>query len=326
MGSSEGLASVSETSYKGWHALSVESERVKAVLVPGIGAKMVSLVYKPTGNEWLLDTQDSMLRRPEYGANFVDFNIGGFDDMCPTILPCEYPVDGQYKGALLPDHGETWSIPWDWTIEDERITLAVKGKALPYELAKTLWFTAPEVLRSAYRIRNLGAERMAFLWAAHPLFVVTEDTEIRLPDEIKQVVGVIGGKRLGEAGTVYDWPVAKVQGEDTMRLDRIGPASNRDSRKLYSGDVVPSGWSGLYRRASGEYLVYRVPKEKVPYLGIWIEEGEYTGRSTCALEPSTGFYDSLEWAINNEKVGYVDPGQVYDWYFDTVLGEGQETI
>lgn len=36
--------------------------------------------------------------------------------------------------------------------------------------------------------------------------------------------------------------------------------------------------------------------QKLPYLGCWITAGGYRGEKNCALEPSTGYYDSVETA------------------------------
>ena len=61
--------------------------------------------------------------------------------------------------------------------------------------------------------------------------------------------------------------------------------------------------------------------ELVPFLGLWVDEGGFNACSTVALEPSTGFYDSLSRAWENQQVIQVPPGGTYRWYIDIEIGK-----
>src|SRR5689334_13003801 len=95
----------------GLSAISLDNEKVRAVFVPELGGKMVSLVRIASGHEFLLQPQDVGRKygRPRYGDKMEDFDASGFDECFPTILACKDPLD---PNVLLPDHGELWPVPW----------------------------------------------------------------------------------------------------------------------------------------------------------------------------------------------------------------------
>ena len=108
-----------------WHdiaALVLENETIRTVVVPTMGAKIVSLLDKRTGTEWLAGPGERPFRPSAYGATFDQQDMSGWDEMFPTITACPYPAPGAYTGAPLPDHGEVWAVPWT----TQRRTLAAK--------------------------------------------------------------------------------------------------------------------------------------------------------------------------------------------------------
>jgi hypothetical protein len=82
------------------------------------------------------------------------------------------------------------------------------------------------------------------------------------------------------------------------------------------------GWAGLYEQNSGDFLTLGWSPQQVPYLGVWIDEGNFNDRAVCALEPSNGFYDNLSEAIRRGSTLFVKPGTVAAWRLDVRLGCG----
>jgi len=93
-----------------------------------------------------------------------------------------------------------------------------------------------------------------------------------------------------------------------------------DGKKFYYPGKVAIGRSGLHEQESGNYLMLTVPQDKVPYLGVWIDEGMYNDRVTCALEPGIGYFDSLSAAIVNGTAQIVDPHGSFEWSLTVALG------
>ncbi|MFN8447667.1 MAG: hypothetical protein U0521_03490 [Anaerolineae bacterium] len=72
----------------------------------------------------------------------------------------------------------------------------------------------------------------------------------------------------------------------------------------------------------GAWLRLSWDPSQIPYLGIWVDEGSYNPASTVALEPSTGYYDSLTRAWRNNRVMRLPPGAPQRWWLDVAVGSG----
>jgi hypothetical protein len=83
-------------------------------------------------------------------------------------------------------------------------------------------------------------------------------------------------------------------------LDKTDFTTEKDCRKLYYAGEVLDGWSGLSCSQSQEV----------------------NDRVTYALEPSTGFYDSVTRAIENNKCSIVSARGTLSWYLDVSFGNG----
>jgi galactose mutarotase-like enzyme len=309
---------IRESTYRGCPSIVMESSQIAAVIVPALGGSIVSLTYKPTGKQWLVDSPSRQLRRSSYGTPFSEEAMYGWDECFPTIIECSYPVQGQYEGNRLPDHGELWSIPWKAAIQDNTLRCEGKGTALPYTLVRTLSFVNDARIRFAYELINESDECLHVLWTAHPLFAATEHTEIRLPSGLTSLLCVDGGKHF-TVGRHYRWPLADDEPNRKMRF--FDSIAEHDSRKFYADGPVLTGWSGLLERNTGDYLTMEWSEEQLPYFGIWINEGQYNGQLMCALEPGNGFYDSLQTACEGNKALRVEAESVVRWSFDLLLGQ-----
>jgi len=309
-----------------WHdqpAWALESDALRVVTVPGMGAKLVSLVHKPAAHEWLLGPADRPFRPVPYGASFVDQDMSGWDEMFPTIEACPYPGEGPYAGAALPDHGEVWALPWDVTdAADGRLTLRVEGRALPYRLTRTLSLPDARTLRLDYAATNTGDAPLAALWAAHPQFAVTPATEVRLPDAVADVISVGALPAWAPVGMRLAWPVASDPDGQPFPLDRVTSAALRRSRKVYLLPEQGVSWAALVEPGAGHWLRLEWDPAQVPYLGIWADEGHYNPALTIALEPSTGFYDSLARAWEAGRVPVLSPGDTLTWGLTVRVGLG----
>ena len=308
-----------------WHSLSarvLENECLRIVVVPELGAKLVSLVDKRNRLEWLVDSDNRPVKKVPYGAVFTEQDLSGWDEMFPTIVACEYPAQGEWFGRPLPDHGEVWTLPW--VVEPESaqaLRLSVEGKALPYRLTRTLAYSAPDTLQMRYELENLGRERMPYIWAAHPQFVCGEQAEIILPSQVKRVCNTIPETwGWGTPETCFDWPEAiNIQGKQ-VRIDRTGPSSLQRARKFFVLPETRVGWAGLVRKPTGDWLRMDWDPGKVPYLGLWVDEGAFSHTTVAAPEPTTGFYDSLAVAWGKNEITVLEPGVTQTWVLTVRFG------
>ena len=318
---------VSAATWQGLDAWVLESAEVRVVTLPPLGAKLVSLLDKRSGREWLAGADDRPLRTIPYGAFFHEQDMSGWDEMFPTIVACAHPGPGAHHGAALPDHGEVWTLPWRLVeAESGRLTLAVEGKALPYRLSRTLAFSAPDTLELSYRLVNLGSDAMPYIWAAHPQFACGPDAEIIFPPEITEVCNTLPAAwGWGVPETRFGWPIAVDMLGNRAWLNRVGPATLRRGRKFFARPDARPGWAAV-RRATGDWLHLAWDAAQVPYLGFWVDEGALSRQSVVAPEPTTGFYDSLAVAWERQAVTVIAAGATRAWSIRVRLGTSEQVL
>lgn len=61
--------------------------------------------------------------------------------------------------------------------------------------------------------------------------------------------------------------------------------------------------------AEGMAVVLTYDPAQLPYLGFWVTAGGFKGEYNCALEPSTGWYDSVDCARRQGCCPVLEPGQ-----------------
>jgi len=294
----------------------LENELIKLSILPDLGAKIASLVYKPQNFEVLFQPEDGGYRLAAYGDGFADYDTSGADEMFPTIDPCAYPYEG-YQGKALPDHGELWSIPWSIIPLDEGLAAEVKGRALPYIFRRTISLSKNTV-HMEYQVCNRGDKPLYGLWAFHGLAACDESTRLILPPT-QRIITVHDSKLLGSTGTSHSFPLTLDQNGQEYFLDRIKPRTTGKTEKIYVEGLIRKGEAALTLNEGR--LIYKLvfPEDKVPYLGVWLNEGGFKGEYNCALEPSSGYYDSLEVAQKLDGISPLAAGATREWYLEIKL-------
>ncbi len=211
------MTKIAKITWRTFSALSLESDLVRVVIVPELGAKIVSLFDKARQHEWLAPPMRP-LKQTIYGADFVSQDMSGWDEMLPTIVACDY------QGGSLPDHGEVWSIPWQVEQTTGAVSLSVAGVALRYRFTRSAALVAADCLELHYSLANTGSQPFHYLYAAHPQFNADEKTRLVLPPEVTQLINVIqDDPAWGDSGTLHNWPMAVDRRGQTWQLDRVRP-------------------------------------------------------------------------------------------------------
>jgi len=308
--------------YKNQRAITIESERIAAQFLPGIGAKLASLIYKPLGFEVLVQKPWKEYRVQPYDGNYVAGECSGLDDMFPTIDECYYE-SYPWKGTRLPDHGEVWSLPWDLTVERERLCFVTHGVRFPYRLEKRVSLVGEGTLHFAYQLTNLSPFEFAFMWAAHPMINLEEGAELVLPSGVKEIVTVLSqDDALGTYGDHFTWPVAKLPDGQEWDLRWMKPKSARRFAKYFVRGRMPEGWCALKYHRSNLTLVLSFPVDRVPYLGILPNEGGWDDLYNIFLEPGTAPLDRIDVARLHHQLSTVPGKGTYEWYLDITLLNG----
>jgi len=304
---------LSQTIWHGLRAWTLEDDCMRVAMVPALGGKIVSLLDKRAGRQWLIDSGGRPLQPVAYGASFTAQDMSGWDEMFPTIDACAYPGPGSRHGAPLPDHGEVWSLPWEEdAVTPNSLTLSVRGRALPYRFSRTASIAEPGHLRLDYKVVNESDEAMPYLWAAHPQFAAGPEKSITLGAEVTQVVNAVPFPQWGAPVTLYPWPEATRTDGIRQRLDRIRPAETHECHKFYVPPDQAVRSAAIVDRACGAVLRMEWGPP-VDYLGVLADEGMFNSAAVAALEPSTGFYDSLERAWESRRTTLLPPRGSHQW-------------
>ena len=126
----------------------------------------------------------------------------------------------------------------------------------------------------------------------------------------------------GAHGRRYAFPHPQTRDGKAWDLRRVGPAELDDCRKFFVPPEVQVNWAGLRQDDNGSWLKLSWDAAQLPYLGLWIDEGNYATVSTAALEPMNGYYDSLATAYNNDKVSSLAAGETAQWIVTVQLNDG----
>jgi len=306
---------VQRMDYQGLQGVQLENEELRVVILPDLGAKMISLIYKPTSREWLWHNPIVPLRLAEYGASFVDYDLSGFDECFPTIGPRPYP-DGLLKGVRMPDHGEVWAISWLWSPLEDGVQLSAEGVNFPYRFVKTVRLADPATVSITYAVEVYDRMTIKAIWAAHPLFAIRSAGRILLPEGTTLRVG--GSQRLGEPGTEHPWPQTQdVQG-NAVDLSRLNPPRVKWADKLFTKDL-PERWAALHDPTTGEFVGLHFPES--PALGLWINQGGFPADGphyNVALEPTNAGAEEVnmaeQWGLPCSWTGTTV------WHLNLVLG------
>lgn len=278
--------------YKDRPAISIEGRELKATFLPDDGAKMVSLIRIRDQKELLAVKQGERYRTLAYDGEYVLSECSGFDDMFPTVDPFT-PVDGGHRGVTYPDHGEICRLPFSTKEEENSIVFQTQSRLFPIRYQKRVSVEGSSIVVH-YRIDNFGEVPFAFLWAGHMMLQGEEGLELITPFSKDDPTEIM-----------FSPPNVDVLTLPKDRLmnfvPQIGPAY-----KFYYTEQMKKGRFGV-RYRDGSALLFDVDPEKLPYLGIWLNNGGFQNSYTVTPEPCTIPYDSPERAAKHGISSVLQP-------------------
>ena len=315
---------ISPTTYKDQPAVAIVTDQISAQFLPGVGAKLASLVYKPRDFELLVQRPDPVYRMQPFDGDYVAGECSGLDDMFPTIDTFYYDRF-PWEGVKMADHGEVWSLAWDHTIRDDRLYFGTYGVRFPYQLEKWVSFAAKNTLRLDYRLTNLSAFDFDFLWAAHMMINLEEGVELVLPPGVSRMAHTFSmNAPFGQYGAEYDWPLAQLKDGSSYDLRVLRPKSARQAYKYYLKGRLPEGWCGLRYPGSNFSLALSFPVSRIPYLGVLPNEGGWQGLYNIFLEPCTATFDRPDVARYRNESSTIQAHSVLEWHLNITLAEGSQ--
>src|SRR5262245_14811342 len=143
------MSNVRDGRYKDQASIILENQTIRAEFVVQ-GARMVSLRDKRIEHEFLFQQEETKYVSARYAEPMANNQAAGYDDMFPTIVESFYQ-HFPWKGTLLPDHGEVWSLDWEMEKGETSLTMSCRGVRLPYKLSRRVTLPAENQLRFDYK-------------------------------------------------------------------------------------------------------------------------------------------------------------------------------
>ncbi len=270
---------ISHDTYKDRPAVRVTTTSLSALFLPEDGGKLVSITANSDGFEFLCQNPAPTYARLAYDGTYVTSECASWDDMFPTIDPYT-PTAGEYAGITYPDHGEVCRLPLTTTLTSDALTMTGTSRLFAITYEKTVTVEPDGAMAIAYTIQNNGQEDFPYIWAAHCMMKGTDDLVVRTPYAPDAAVAYMFGP----------------DGRESLPLDRLHgyvPGTGA-AYKYYYTEPTDGGFVGAVYAATGHSfeMDYRADAAKIPYIGIWINNGKFRNYYNIALECASAPYDA----------------------------------
>jgi galactose mutarotase-like enzyme len=307
---------VERTTWGPWPAFRLADETLSLIVVPGLGARVVSLVDRRDGRQWLVqgappDATDASAWAAE-DVVFDGRTSFGWDECLPTVAPCADPVEA---GAQpLRDHGDQWGRPASLDLDADAgaVEAAFASARWPYRFERRLSLPGDASVLAEYRLANQGDVPLPVLWSMHPVFLLEPGTRLDLGDVAEARLTAALGIPILPADRV-DWPVARRDDGQPVDLS------------LVRG---PEGWAAKLYAEAPEVVRAVTPDDAVlelswdrttaPTVGVWLSTGGWPVGGPpavqVALEPTTSPDDHLADALAHGRPLIVEPGAERRWW------------
>ena len=313
----------------GFDNVLIENDFILAVFVPALGSKMIRLINKETGTQFLLDPQvkEKEFSNPGYGEEFSDKYAYGLDDCFPTVSSTIKDIN--VRGGGFPDHGELWSRPWNYRITDKEILFKIFGAREKYSIDKVVSL-AGNKLTVKYSLKNLSNRSLNYIWCAHPLLRVTPGDKVILPFEVKELfLNESTDAEIGSFGDLLAWPIIE-KNKNGVDYSLVQDIDFGKAVKCFS-DRLKFGYAGLHRVDCNETILFSFNPDEIKYLGVWLCYGgwpydSFKKQLTIALEPSSGRPDSLIEAIKRNEATSIGISEERSWSLEISLWKGMPDV
>jgi galactose mutarotase-like enzyme len=283
---------------------SIENEYLRVTVAPLYGARVVNLVDKATGREWM--AQGGYSPHTGEDTKYLADEAVGWDECFPTVAP--WDASDTAWGRPLRDHGDVWGREWD-TVHSSQTELSLRYVDPQFILQRRLLLDGPKLV-AEYRLDNRSGSTLPYLWALHALLAVTESDRIDLGG-----VKTTAATYVSRKGTTLSVPSLLWPGPNKVwpeMLNRVQPVSSQRAAKLYASGLKGGGAA----IGHGSQWLQIDWDESIDDLGIWLNFGGWpTPGQThhVALEPTTAPVDHLGEALQRPNPVAIQPGGSRSW-------------
>ena len=307
--------------------LVLDNDRVRVVVVPALGARVISLVDRFTNRDWLVQGEPpdavTLAAWEHEEAVFDGAAAYGWDECLPTVAPCPDPLDA--AAAPLRDHGELWGRPCDVREEAGALVALWRGTRRSYRFTRRLRLDGAAVV-AEYELHNDGADELPVLWSMHPLLALAQGSVFEVEGLASVRVADAVGVPLARGHAA--WPEAPALDGGMLALDTVGAPDSGVALRMFGGWELYGSWDSVSGEGLPGVAAVVQPDGSIldvawyapicPNLGIWRSDGGWppapaAPRVQHALEPTTSPDDELSTAIANGRALVVAPAERVAW-------------
>lgn len=297
----------------------LERPAFRVVVAPHLGARIVSLLDRRSGREWLTPgpapTPAALETWAGEEAAFRADEAFGWDECLPTVARCTDPLDP--LGPPLRDHGSFWGREAATSIEEGTIVTEWPADRWGLGFLRRLRLDSSAVIAD-YALYNPTRQPVPFLWSGHPLFQLEPGTRLHLPKVDRVLLDHAEGLQLDPRRV--GWPRATALDGQTVDLDIVQPASAGASIKAFARGM--EGRAGALA-PDGSWIGVAWDPGFAPTLGVWLNYGSWPQERPLfhvGLEPTTAAHDALSDAIADRGVATVGPARTVRWWMRIEVG------
>ena len=290
----------------GTPVIRLESDFLKLDVAPEVGGRVISLLNKKDGQEFLWRNESLSLRKLSPGSEYDPNFYGGIDELIPNDIP------ETINGIDCPDHGELWTTALEWQPIDGGLELLgrLPRFGLSYQREIVLRSNEP-VVDLRYRLSNAADRPRQFLWKLHAALKVSPGDVLQCPAKTGQVVDPAWSRF--KTLEPFAWP--HIEGKEA----NVVPVMNGTMDFFYLSELV-TGQVSLQNTARGAKFVYRFDTTVFPYAWIFASYGGFNGHYTVILEPCTAMPISVNEAAAMRQCSVLEPQQTLETSVSIYVG------
>ncbi len=276
----------------------LESDALRVDVAPAAGGRIVSLIEKSSGHEFLWRNRALGFPLPPAGAEYDPNFFGGIDELLPNDIPEEI------NDIACPDHGELWTLPLTCRGGGTRLTLqgTLPRFGLRYEREMSLRAEGPWI-DLVYRITNPTAHNRQFLWKLHAALAVEAGDVIDCPARRAQVVD----PQYSRFSTPAPFPWPEIEGQ----MANVVPPLNGTMDFFYLFDLS-AGCMAWQRPRQRLEFAYHFDTRVFPYAWLFASWGGFLNHYTVVLEPCTAMPISVNDAAARQQCSFLKPGETLE--------------
>ncbi len=306
------MATITQNLLNGIKILVIENDHLSVSIVPALGGKLLSIFNKKLLKEFVWVNKQLLLKSNVPGADYDSNFLGGIDELIPNDQP------ENIDGINYPDHGELWTTPLRYEIENNQIKLhgILPKSQLYYSKIIELNNDHP-VITFNYSIKNESNKQCHFLWKLHAALRINPGDKLLTSAINGQVVDLDYSRY--KTLEPFKWPL--IENTDAGVI----PIKNNSIDFFYLYEI-PTGNMMLQSADEDQLFCYSYDTKIFPYQWYFASYGGFLNHYTAILEPCTNMPMIVNDAIEKKQSSMLKPGETLNTQVQIFAGKKKQFI